>query len=63
MPKNEQDPTVTIAIALPRSYVGFLDSQAAAKDQNRSQVIRAMIRKAMEENAQYKPKKVKGKVS
>lgn len=56
---NSNDPNITVAIALPTSYATYLDSKAAAKDQNRSQVVRAMIRRDMEEDAQTKPKKQK----
>jgi Arc/MetJ-type ribon-helix-helix transcriptional regulator len=51
---------INVTVTMPVSYAAYIDRKAATKDQNRSQVVRAMIRKDMEEDAANKPKKVKG---
>lgn len=51
---------INVTITMPASYAAYIDRKAATKDQNRSQVVRAMIRKDMEDDASTKPKKVKG---
>lgn len=50
---------INVTITMPISYAAYIDRKAATRDRNRSQVVRAMVRKDMEENAITKPKKIK----
>lgn len=44
-----QEKYITITVTLPQEYIDFLKKQMKEKDQNRSQVVRAALRKLMTE--------------
>jgi Arc/MetJ-type ribon-helix-helix transcriptional regulator len=46
---KKEEGYITITVTLPQEYIDFLKQQMKLKDQNRSQVIRAALRKLMTE--------------
>lgn len=48
---KQEDQYVSVTVTLPQEYVDFIKQQMKQKDQNRSQVVRAALRKLMTEGA------------